>query len=135
MPPAHQSRAARQTRSVRQSRAAHHTGPRRLAPRLRLKSRPQSRRFRWERVARVSLLLVLGVVVVLYVEHARAYLASRTQADRQQQVVSRLERQHQHLLQLERSLSDPSSIVAAARRLGMVRPGEIPYSVVGSPGR
>jgi len=72
---------------------------------------------------------------MLYVQHARAYLASRSQANRQQQVVSALERQHERLVRLEHSLSDPSAVVAAARRLGMVRPGEIPYSVVGSPGR
>lgn len=137
MPPARQSRAVRQSRAARQSRVA--PGARRSAPRLRRvptrAAGPDARRFRWERLGRVSLLLVLGVVVVLYVEHAKAYLSSRAQADRQQQIVTRLEHEHARLVRQERSLNDPSSIVAAARRLGMVRQGEIPYSVVGPSGR
>jgi len=78
---------------------------------------------------------VLGVVVALYVQHARAYLASRAQAQRQQQILAALTREHARLERLERSLSQPGTIVAAARRLGMVRPGEVPYSVIGSAGR
>ncbi|MGH2913681.1 MAG: FtsB family cell division protein [Solirubrobacteraceae bacterium] len=87
------------------------------------------RRLRWERLGRVGLLLVLGVVVLLYGQHIASYLSARSQADRQQATVDRLLRQNARLSAVERSLGQPATIIADARRLGMVRPGEQPYSV------
>ncbi len=121
---------------ARQSSAVPRERPRRQPPRLRrIPGRAPALRLRWERLGRISLLLVLGIVVVLYVEHATAYLASRAQASRQQRTVDALVSEHARLTRIERSLLDPTTIVADARRLGMVRPGEIPYSVLGSSGR
>jgi len=137
MPPVRQSRRPAPRSSARPAAAARRAGrgsARRPAARRPAARRPAAR-FKWERLARVSLLLVLGVVVALYVQHARAYLASRAQAQRQQQILAALTREHARLERLERSLSQPGTIVAAARRLGMVRPGEVPYSVIGSAGR
>ena len=39
---------------------------------------------RWERVGRIGLLVVLGIVVALYVEHTMSYFHTRTQAEQQQ---------------------------------------------------
>lgn len=92
-------------------------------------------RVRWERLGRIGLLLVLAVVIGLYAEHTLSYLHARAQATRQQAVVSRLQRQNQRLIGETRSLSDPATIVTDARRLGMIRPGELPYVITGSPSR
>ena len=92
-------------------------------------------RVRWDRVGRVSLLVVLGVVAALYVQQALAYLAVRGQANRQRAIVHQLARDNAVLRAQQRSLNDPATILRDARVLGMVRPGEHPYEVTGLPGR
>ncbi len=88
---------------------------------------------RWERVGRVGLLVVLAVVVGLYVEHTLSYVATRSQANQQQAVVTRLSHQNAQLTRQVKSLNDPSTIVSQARALGMVRPDERPYVITGQP--
>jgi cell division protein FtsB len=88
-------------------------------------------RVRWDRAGRIGLLVVLGVVVALYVQHTLAYLSTRSQANQQQAIVSRLQRANTALERQQRSLSDPAVIVRDARALGMVRPGERPYVIPG----
>ena len=107
----------------------------RPAPRKppRLISRPPKLRVRWERVGRVGLLVVLAVVVGLYVEHTLAYIATRSQAERQQAIVTRLTHQNTQLARQVKSLNDPSTIASEARALGMVRPDERPYVIDGQP--
>lgn len=86
---------------------------------------------RWERVGRIGLLVVLTVVVGLYVEHTLSYLSTRAQNDQQQAIVQSLTRQNARLRQEQKSLNDPATIIRDARRLGMVRPGERPYVIMG----
>ena len=107
----------------------------RPAPRKRprLISHPPRLRVRWERVGRVGLLVVLAVVVGLYVEHTLSYFATRSQADQQQAIVTRLTHQNAQLSRQVKSLNDPSTIVSQARALGMVRPDERPYVITGQP--
>jgi cell division protein FtsB len=90
-------------------------------------------RVRWDRVGRVSLLVVLCVVAGLYVQRAVAYLAVRSQADHQKAIVQQLTRSNAALRAQERSLNDPVTILRDARALGMVRVGEHPYEVTGLP--
>jgi cell division protein FtsL len=90
------------------------------------------RRVRWDRVGRVALLVVLVVVAGLYVQDAMSYLATRSQADRQQAIVKQLARQNAALAREQQSLQDPATIERDARGLGMVLPGERPYVVMGS---
>ncbi|MGH2859782.1 MAG: FtsB family cell division protein [Solirubrobacteraceae bacterium] len=126
MPPARASAAP--SRRTRQAKPGA-TGPRRIvarAPRVRV---------RWERLGRIGLLLVLAVVIGLYAQHTLSYLHARGQADRQQTVVAALQRQNRQLTGEQRSLSNPATIVTDARRLGMIRPGEMPYVITGSPSR
>ena len=87
---------------------------------------------RWERVGRIGLLVVLAVVVGLYVEHTLSYLSTRAQADQQQAIVQSLTRQNARLRQEQKSLNDPATIIRDARGLGMVRPGEQSYVIIGS---
>ncbi len=89
---------------------------------------------RWDRVGRVSLLVVLCVVAGLYVQQALAYFSVRSQASHQRAIVQQLTRSNKILRAQQRSLGDPNTIVRDARALGMVRVGEHPYEVTGLPG-
>jgi cell division protein FtsB len=90
-------------------------------------------RVRWERIGRVALLVVLAVVVGLYADHTVSYFTARAEVNRQHVIVARLERQNAYFEQRQRSLNDLSTILAQARTLGMVRPGEQPYAITGQP--
>ncbi|HEY1715102.1 MAG TPA: septum formation initiator family protein [Solirubrobacteraceae bacterium] len=105
----------------------------RPAPRKRPRvvARPPLLRVRWERVGRIGLLVVLAVVVGLYVEHTLSYFATRSQAQQQRTVVTRLTRQNAALTKEQKALNSPSMIIAQARALGMVRPNERPYVITG----
>jgi len=63
-----------------------------------------------------------------------SYFATRAQANQQRAIVTQLQRQKLGADQAQRSLNDPATIVKDARALGMVRPGEQPYVVIGSTG-
>ncbi len=90
---------------------------------------------RWDRVGRVSLLVVLCVVAGVYVQRALAYVSVHSQADQQRAIVQQLSRSNASLRAQQRSLNTPATIASDARALGMVRPGEHPYEVTGLPGR
>ncbi len=92
-------------------------------------------RVRWDRVGRVSLLVVFGVVIGLYVQHTLAYLSTRAQADQQQAIVRSLLRSNAALRRQQNELNDPAVIQRDARALGMVYPGERPYVITGLPAR
>jgi cell division protein FtsB len=89
---------------------------------------------RWDRAGRVGLLIVLAVVVGLYVQHTLSYLSTKSQADQQQAIVDRLQRENAALAREQKALGQPSTIVREARTLGMVRPGERPYVIEGLAG-
>ena len=108
------------------------TAPPRPRPRA-LAARRIGSRVRWDRIGRVGLLVVLCVVAGLYVQQALAYLAVRTQTNRQRAIVQQLSRSNASLRAQQRSLNSPSTIVRDARSLGMVRVGEHPYEVTGLP--
>lgn len=88
---------------------------------------------RWERVGRVGLLVVLAVVVGLYVKQGLSLLSTRSHAQQQESIVSRLSHQNAQLVAQQRALNDPRTIERDARALGMVRPGERPYVITGLP--
>jgi cell division protein FtsB len=90
---------------------------------------------RWERLGRIGLLVVLAVVIGLYADHTISYFTARAQSDRQHAIVTRLKRQNAYFEQRQRSLGDLSSILAQARKLGMVRAGEQPYAITGQRSR
>jgi cell division protein FtsB len=90
-------------------------------------------RIRWERVGRVVLLVVLGVVLGLYVQQGLSYLSVRQQADGQAAIVHQLERANARLVREQTALNNSATIQQDARALGMVRPGERPYVITGLP--
>jgi cell division protein FtsB len=91
-------------------------------------------RVRWERVGRVALLVVLAAVVVLYAEHTLSYLHTHAQASRENAVVNRLTHQNNVLRAQRKALENPATIISQARALGMTRPGEQPYDMIGQAG-
>jgi cell division protein FtsB len=86
-------------------------------------------RVRWDRVGRVALLALLLLVVALYVAPARALFSTWQASHAQQAQLHALEGEHAALVREERALRQPLTVAAEARRLGMVKPGEIPYVV------
>jgi cell division protein FtsB len=90
-----------------------------------------SGRVRWDRVGRVALLLVLGLILLLYVGPARSFVSTWQEAQTKRAAVHRLEGEHRRLLARRRALEDPRTLEAEARRLGMVRPGERAFIVQG----
>jgi cell division protein FtsB len=107
---------------------------RKATPRARrVASRGLRGRVRWDRVGRVSLLVVVGIVAALYVQRGLSYFSVRSQADQQRAIVQQLTRSNATLRAQQRSLNDPTTILSDARVLGMVRPGEHPYELTGLP--
>ena len=125
MPPARSASASPAPR--RQPRAT--PRPPRKPQRVALRS--PKLRVRWERVGRYGLLFVLVIVVGLYVEHTLSYVSTRSQSDQQNAIVNRLTHQNRALERQLNSLNDPVTIVRDARALGMVRPGEQSYAMIG----
>ena len=77
---------------------------------------------RWDRVGRVSLLVVLAWSPACTSQRAMAYFSVRAQADQQRAIVQQLSRSNASLRAQQRSLNQPATIIRDARALGMVRP-------------
>jgi cell division protein FtsB len=110
-------------------RARRVSGGRRAAtgPSLRLDG------IRWDRVARLSLLVALLLVLLSYLGPATKYweawhLNRETRAD-----VQSLRTDNARLRDRTRDLQNPQRVELEARRLGMARPGERVYVVRGLP--
>jgi hypothetical protein len=84
---------------------------------------------RWERVGRLALLGVLGIIVLLYVPPVTHWFQQRSTAARSQQQLSELEAERARLQTRLRELSGPGAIEREARKLGMTRRDERPYVV------
>ena len=121
MPPA--SHAAQPRRRAATTRA--HPRPRRVA------LRQSAMRVRWERLGRTALLWVFAIVLALAAKQGLTLYSTYDQARGVRAVVARLARENRALERERATLSNPVVIAQAARRLGMVEPGERAYSVVG----
>jgi hypothetical protein len=100
----------------------------RIAPRGR-GARAAGSGIRWERVGRVALLCVLGVIVLLYIPPVTHWFQQSGTAARGHAEVGRLKRERARLGVRLHELTGPGAIEREARRLGMVGPGERPYVV------
>lgn len=72
-------------------------------------------------------------LLFLYVNPARSYIDTLREAHHRSAEVRGLLDENHHLRAKRRALDDPRALEAAARSLGMVRPGERPYVVRGLP--
>jgi Septum formation initiator len=90
-------------------------------------------RVRWDRVGRIALLFVGLLLIYLYINPLRTYLATWQEAKTKRGEVAELQREHDALVRRERVLRSPASIETEARRLGMVRRDERAYVIRGLP--
>ena len=88
---------------------------------------------RWDRLSRVTLLIVIVGLALLYVGPARSYLSTRHEAADKRAAVAKLKRENLKLKSRAAALRDPASLEREARRLGMVRKGDRAYVVKGLP--
>ena len=102
------------------------------APARRRTTTPRTRRgggIRWERVGRLALLGVLGIIVLLYVPPVTHWFQQRGTAERSEQRLRELEVERARLQTRLRELSGPGAVEREARKLGMTRRDERPYVV------
>ena len=90
-------------------------------------------RIRWDRISRYGLLAVFAVLLFLYVNPARSYVNTLRESHHRHAELKALQRTNHKLRARRRALGDPRVVQAEARRLGMVRPGERPFVVMGLP--
>lgn len=88
---------------------------------------------RWDRVGRIALLGLLGVILLLYLAPLSHWITQSRAASAQAAEVEELERERARLDGRLRALRVPDSIEREARRLGMVRSGERAFVVEGLP--
>ncbi|HSZ69549.1 MAG TPA: hypothetical protein VK756_04235 [Solirubrobacteraceae bacterium] len=103
------------------------------AARPRVRPRPAPARVRWDRVARIALLCVLGALLYLYASAGISLLSNWKAAGEDSAQVLALERQHVALEAQHAALTSPGTLVEEARKLGMMRPGEHTYVLSGLP--
>jgi cell division protein FtsB len=86
-------------------------------------------RIRWDRVGRVALLVVLGVILLLYVAPVSHWLGQSRVASSQRQELRSVERDNARLQRQIGDLRGPDAVERKARELGMVRRGERAYVI------
>lgn len=92
-------------------------------------------RIRWDRLGRMALLGVFGMILLLYLSPAKHWLEQSRTRSAQQEELSRLNAENASLKRKVRAFSDPASLEQEARRLGMVKRGERSYVIENPPGR
>jgi cell division protein FtsB len=91
------------------------------------------RGIRWDRVARLSLLIALGLVLLLYIKPAARYFEAWQLSRDTKSELQQLRTDNAQLRSRKRELRRSSRVELEARRLGMARPGERVYVVRGLP--
>ena len=113
------------------SRAVTASGYRlRPAPRRRSGSRSGSR-VRWDKLGRVLLVLVLFGILVSYVGPLMGLFGAWQERNGATSELAQLRRENVALVARAGAAKGPDGAVSAARRLGMVSPGERSYFVKG----
>jgi cell division protein FtsB len=88
---------------------------------------------RWDRLARVSLLIVLAVIVLLYVGPAHTWWVTWREAGAQRSQVQALQAENTRLTARQRELQNPQALEREARKLGMVKRTEHAYVIENLP--
>jgi cell division protein FtsB len=84
---------------------------------------------RWDRVGRLALVAMLGVIVLLYVSPVKHWVQQSGTKQDQQQRLDQLQQENARLESRLRYLKRPDSVDREARRLGMVKRGERAFVV------
>ena len=91
--------------------------------------RPRGRTtIQWQKVGRLALLFTLFVIVLLYIRPVSHWVQQRSTAAHSKADLRDLQREHDRLEARLRQLSGTGAIEREARKMGMVRHGERPYS-------
>jgi cell division protein FtsB len=88
---------------------------------------------RWDRLGRVALLALLGMILLLYVSPAKHWWEQSRTAASQAEELRYLEAEHARLERRAKALSDPDTLELEARRLGMVLVGERAFVIENPP--
>jgi cell division protein FtsB len=88
---------------------------------------------RWDRIGRLALVFVGLLLIYLYINPLRTYMATWQEARTKRAEVAQMQREHTALVRRARELRAAGSIETEARRLGMVKPDERAYVVRGLP--
>ena len=102
----------------------------RPAPRSRRRSGGASR-IHWDKVGRVALVLVLVAICISYVKPALNFWDAWQDSKAEHATVDALRTENAKLRQRVANLDGPDAAERAARKLGMVSPGEGSYVVHG----
>jgi cell division protein FtsB len=95
----------------------------RVAPRRRTAARPASR-IDWERVGRISLVLVLFAILVLYVNPVVNFVDAWRDSRAESTVLQELKEENRALRERAATLASPDAAERGAREQGMVSPDE-----------
>lgn len=102
----------------------------RPAPRSRSQGRPASR-VRWDKVGRVTLVLVLFLVLASYVGPALDFFDSWRDSRSEHAALAELRQENSKLQQRITTLDGSDAAERAARKQGLVAFGEAPYTIHG----
>ena len=100
----------------------------RPAPRSRSRGRPASR-VRWDKVGRVVLVIVLFLVLASYVSPALNFLDAWRDSRSEHGALADLRDESARLKERIAKIDTPDVAERAARRQGLVKPGEKPYTI------
>ncbi len=102
--------------------------------RPRYRSATRRGQIRWDRVGRVALLVVLGIILALYISPTKHWIEQSGTAGAQRDELARLKAEQDRLRGQVRDLRRPAALEREARKLGMVKRGERSYVIEGLPG-
>jgi cell division protein FtsB len=88
---------------------------------------------RWDRLARLAMLCVLGALLYLYLSAGVHMFSTWRQSAHDKTSVAALQREHATLVRQHQTLTKQATMEAEARQLGMIKKGEQPYIVSGLP--
>ena len=92
-------------------------------------------RIRWDRLGRIALLTVLGVILLLYVSPTKHWIEQSGTKSAQKAELTELSAENAKLKRKVRAFRSPGSLEQEARRLGMVKRGERSYVIENPPRR
>jgi cell division protein FtsB len=95
------------------------------------KGRPAQ--IRWDRLGRIAMVVVIGVLAYLYISAGTRILSTWHLAASNRAKVAAMERQNRELKASLARLRQPNTIVQEGRRFGMVKSGEVPFFTDGLP--
>ncbi len=115
--------------------ASTRSAPRRPAPRRRPARRPAPRRgqsrVNWDRVGRVALTLLIAAVLISYLRPLASFVHTYRGSSAAKANLHKLLVENKQLHARVQSTDDPMVLERAARRQGLIKPGERPYVVHG----